>query len=100
MIPTEDPDIIFFYSDTCPACVAFKPVWEDTEPVLLKKGYKIVRAATGKAEALFEKYKVEAVPTVIFLQKDAEGKVTKALVYEGARTKGDIVSFAETNLKK
>nr|QQV29648.1 hypothetical protein K-LCC10_0393 [Kaumoebavirus] len=98
MRPVEDPDIIFFYSTTCPACVAFKPVWDDTEPVLRKKGYKIALAETGKADALFEKYHVEAVPTIIFLQKSADGKVV-ANAYAGARTKGDIVSAAEAVIK-
>ena len=57
-------DIILFKAEWCGHCVKLKPTWEKLEEKFNNK-FNFITYDADKDTKLFEKYKVEAFPTII-----------------------------------
>lgn len=82
--------LIWFYAPWCGHCQHFAPVYDEVyEEMKDDNHYAILYVNIDDSPMLSGEYKIEGVPTVYKVNK---GKKT---MYEGSRTKGDIVKFAK-----
>jgi len=82
-LPTSPDRVVLFFRPSCPACKAFKPVWDDVVASMPKQKFEEVDTDKPGSDAR-EKYygvKFETVPAVFLIKN---GVATK---YNGARTK-------------
>lgn len=94
---TSMPKVLDFYTTWCLPCKRLAPMLEELEKQYKDKvAFERYDAEAPANKALVEKYKVEAYPTVIFIDKN--GKVQDIL--KGApRTKDPIVERIDAMLK-
>lgn len=88
--------IMFFYMDTCPHCVDFKPVWKEFTGKLNNSSIgKRVCATDVSADndALLQKYGVRAFPTVILASSNGK----KVVPFEGKRNVDALMQFVSQN---
>lgn len=91
------PRVLDFYTTWCGPCKRLAPILEELEKQYKDKvEFERYDAEAPANKALVEKYKVEAYPTVIFIDKN--GKVQD--IMKGApRTKDPIVERIDAMLK-
>jgi thiol-disulfide isomerase/thioredoxin len=76
-------DIMLFKAEWCGWCKKFEPVWNALQDKYNKK-FNFIKYDLDKDKSVFEKYKIEGFPTVLY-------KVDKEMVpYNGER---DVESF-------
>jgi thioredoxin-related protein len=89
--------LLFFYMDTCPHCIDFKPIWEDFRKQFESKD-KFAKVCLGevsaKHDALLEKYKVNSFPTVLLVKND-DASVTP---FNNDRTVEELTNFINQNV--
>ena len=73
--------VLMFYRPGCMYCEMFKPEWEIIEQKLGKSRAKKINTASPESTDLVKRFKVNGVPTIIFL--DAFGRSEN---YTGSRT--------------
>ncbi len=71
-------DIILFKADWCGHCIKLKPIWEKVKEKFNNK-FNFITYDADKNTELFEKYQVDAFPTIII--QDGEHKKE----YDGPR---------------
>jgi thiol-disulfide isomerase/thioredoxin len=94
---TKPYSLMFFYMDTCPHCIDFKPVWADfLDKVKTGKFSDKLCVADVSAEndSLLEKYGVKAFPTVLLVNNSGGGVTT----FEGQRTPEGLLNFVSQNV--
>lgn len=88
--------LMFFFMETCPHCVDFKPHWKEFVNDLTKQEYasKIcVADISTENEDLLKKYDVHSFPTVLLIKPDKS-----VISFEGDRTKEGLDSFVKSNV--
>lgn len=73
VLKSKDKVFVLFYATWCPFSLQFLPIFEKHAE---RKGRNCVRVTIDDKASLFDKYKVEYMPTVIFFEK---GKPSKRL---------------------
>ena len=84
--------LVLFYRPTCPACVNFKPIWND---IKTNAGCKTIEFSTDDpdAEKVIKRYnlKVPTIPTIYKTNFD----FSEWEKFEGARSYDSIKNWAE-----
>lgn len=83
-----DTTVYLFYSDQCPACVQFKPIWKQLkEDTSVKVNYVEAESATDQYKDLQKKLNitVTSVPTIVLVK---QGKTT---IYNETRDKDNLL---------
>ena len=95
---TDKPySLVFFYMDTCPHCVDFKPIWQK-----FRNGFegsdKAAKVCLGEAsaenEAVLEKYGVNSFPTVLLIPSNG----TSPIPFNSERTVAELQTFIDKNV--
>jgi len=81
-------NVILFKADWCGHCIKFKPQWEEISKKYSNK-YNFITYDADKDTKVFNKYKVEAFPTIMI----EDNKVVRE--YDGDRTIKDISEFLD-----
>lgn len=63
----EKKTLVFFYASWCPYCTNFKPTFEETN---LNDVRKMAALLDEDENPLWDRFNIEAVPTIIAFQKD------------------------------
>ena len=71
VIKSEAPSVVYFYSEDCPHCKAFDPIFERMAESYKDK-LKFVKVFRQQNRALAEKYNIRNSPTVLFIKNGAE----------------------------
>jgi thiol-disulfide isomerase/thioredoxin len=78
---TDKPySLVFFYMDSCPHCVDFKPVWEEFVGSIGNMPYasKLCTASvSANNDAMTSKYNVQGFPTVLLINNNSSAKPVK-----------------------
>lgn len=88
--------LFFFFMETCPHCVDFKPIWKDFVEESKNESYaKKVCIADVSAEndSLLTKYSVSAFPTVLLIKSDGT-----VISFDEKRTLEDLKRFVSRNI--
>lgn len=89
---TKKPySLLFFYMDTCPHCIEFKPTWNKFKSTFDNINVCIGEVSADKEDVL-SKYNVHSFPTVLLVSKSD----TKP--FEGSRTVQDLKQFVSDNV--
>lgn len=94
---TKPYSLMFFFMETCPHCVEFKPVWQkflDDAKTQTFAEKLCICDISAENDSLLEKYNVSSFPTVV-LVKNGDKSVT---VFEGQRTLEGLVKFVNQNV--
>lgn len=92
----ETYTIYLFYSDTCPYCKEFDPVWQKIAKDLsqnYKIAFKKIDGSDKKNENLLFYYNVKHYPTIIISGKN------KVVEFSGNRIYAELLKFIDTNTK-
>jgi thiol-disulfide isomerase/thioredoxin len=84
-------NVILFKAEWCGHCNKFKPIWKSISESYASK-YNFIVYDSDKDTDIFNKYKVNAFPTIIIEDNDVKRE------YEGDRTEKELSNFL-TNLK-
>ena len=99
--PTNEAELMFFYTDWCPHCKTAKPDWAEVKAEYENKtinGYRIIftevncTTESDEVEKLMNKYKIEGYPTIKLLK---DGQVIE---YDAKPSKDTIIQFLNTVL--
>ena len=71
VVSNEKPTVVEIYTNSCPNCIRFYPVFEDTA-IEYTKVYSFYKMNAHENLELVKKYKVLSVPTLLFFK---EGKL-------------------------
>jgi thioredoxin-related protein len=88
---------VFFYMDTCPHCVDFKPVWQKFRNAFegTDKATKVcIGEASAKNEAMLEKYRVNSFPTVLLIPSNSETPIP----FDSERSVEELQAFIDKNV--
>uniref|UniRef100_T1J252 Thioredoxin domain-containing protein n=1 Tax=Strigamia maritima TaxID=126957 RepID=T1J252_STRMM len=77
-----------FYAPWCGHCKKLEPVWNQVAQSLHSSSVRVGRVDCTRYTSVANEYKVSAFPTLLFLKGE------KVYVYNGDRTKEEIVDFA------
>ncbi len=78
--------ILLFKADWCGHCKTFKPTWEALSEKYNTK-YEFITYDADKEREMFEKYKVDAFPTIIIKKGD------ELMNYDGERSLEDLTNL-------
>jgi thiol-disulfide isomerase/thioredoxin len=94
---TDKPfKLLFFFMETCPHCVDFKPVWakfmeeSKNEPYAKKL---CIADISAENDDLLTKYGVKSFPTVLLVRSDKT-----VISFEEKRTVDDLKAFVSENI--
>lgn len=91
MIEEQKTFIVYYYFDSCPDCLEFKPILNDTLLDLDIKIYSYDTMMEGNNKNdIFDKIDLNMVPTIIFYKKGAEEKRIEDVV-----EKNELIKFFE-----
>lgn len=82
-------EIVLYYTDSCPHCINFKPVWKSFVSKNMSLPVKFREVDCEKEEA-----DVDGVPTVMYYENGKEEE------YRGTRTRKGLEEFIRSKLKK
>jgi thiol-disulfide isomerase/thioredoxin len=88
--------LLFFFMETCPHCVDFKPVWQKfieeskNEPYAKKL---CIADISAENDNILTKYGVKSFPTVLLIRSDKT-----VISFEDNRTVEDLKSFVSHNV--
>jgi hypothetical protein len=85
--------LIFFYMDTCPHCVSFKPEWNKMSKHLQNNVPNVCAKELSDEDHETSDYELDGYPTVVLENIKTGGRQ----VYEGPRTLQGLQSFVEKN---
>lgn len=94
---TKPYSLIFFYMDSCPHCIDFKPVWEQVSKTVKSGKYadKLCLAdVSAENDAILEKYNVSSFPTVLLVSNSGKSVVN----FTGQRTPEGLLTFVSQNV--
>lgn len=84
--------VVDFYSDFCPPCKLYAPVFEKTQEKF-KEEIKFVKLNTDNAIDIAREYGVMSIPTTIFFKNGKpSGKISGALAEE------DLIAWIKNHL--
>jgi thiol-disulfide isomerase/thioredoxin len=87
------PTLEYYYSDSCPHCKNFRPIWDKAVAEMKKQGLSIkaVEYDMSKEEShsRASKFNVEGLPTVLYVKDE------KATPFNGDRNVNDLVKFVK-----
>lgn len=86
--------VLKFGAIWCTECLVMKPMWEEIEASMPELSTEYFDADDNSE--MLEKYKVENIPTFIFLDKDGNEFDRK----QGIQNKEDLIEFVKNNLDK
>lgn len=93
---TKKPySLLFFYMDTCPHCIEFKPTWNKFKHSFENSkfhGKVCVGEVSADKEDVLSKYNVHSFPTVLLVTK------SKTIPFEGSRTVSELTNFVSQNV--
>ena len=99
--PSNNAELLFFYTDWCPHCKTAKPIWNDLKSEYQNKtinGYTIIftdidcSEETAEVDKMMNQYGVEGYPTIKLLK---DGQVIE---YDAKPTKDTLTQFLNTVL--
>jgi thiol-disulfide isomerase/thioredoxin len=98
---TQKAELLLFYTDWCPHCIAAKPEWNKFKEEYKSQtvnGYKLVfnevncTKESPESEKMMEKYGVEGYPTIKLVVNG------KTISFDAKPTKENLVKFVNTAL--
>jgi thioredoxin-related protein len=95
---TDKPySLVFFYMDTCPHCVDFKPIWQKFRTSFegTDKATKVcIGEASANNESFLEKYNVSSFPTVLLIPSNGDSPIP----FNSERTVEELQTFIDQNV--
>lgn len=92
---SNNPTLEYYYSETCPHCVRFSPIWDKAVAEMKKQGLKVSAVKYDMADkanqARAEQYGVQGMPTVLLVKESS-------IEFKDDRTVENLVSFVKQNL--
>ena len=89
--------LMFFFMETCPHCVDFKPIWGKWKNQVENKLSKqlCITEVSAENDKLLEKYDVHSFPTVILVRNSSK---SNPIVFHGERSVKGLNSFISENI--
>jgi thioredoxin-like negative regulator of GroEL len=93
--PQDNYKLLYFYKPTCPACVAFKPIWESITKQLQRNCIpKEIDTTTKEGSSYSDNFEIKAVPTLILLAPNGE----RYKFNEGSRDTETVLAFIKKHM--
>jgi hypothetical protein len=94
--------LMFFYMETCPNCIEFKPIWNKCKKQLRNSRFGKSLCMTdisAENSNLISKYNITQFPTILLINNNSDDSgMPLAIHYEGPRTQEGLMVFVSQNI--
>lgn len=97
---TTPYSIIFFYMETCPHCIDFKPIWQKFVDTIRNSRFSrqlCISDVSAENDNLIEKYSITTFPTILLVNNNSDDS-GMPIQFEGQRTTEGLMTFVSQNV--